>query len=117
MNENYETNFKYYDSTDEEINSNDIKTISKAEEALQTSHIEAGELPISRATFVNADEESPENSSVPVEQIFSAAKLLENLNNFKEKFKNDEVLKLNEISNDDLTLSLFYCNIFYYNYN
>jgi hypothetical protein len=102
MNDIYKTNFKYCDSSDEEINSNDIKTISKAEEALQTSHIQ---LPISRATFVNTDEESPENSSVPVEQIFSAAKLLENLNNFKEKYENDIVLKLNEISNDDLTLS------------
>ncbi len=109
MNDTYKTNFKYCDSSDEDVNLNEIKPIAKAEAVqAQTSHVEIGEFPISVSTSVNKVEESfisLKNSSVPVEQIFSAAKLLENLNNFKLKYKNDPVLKLKRISKDDLTLS------------
>jgi len=54
----------------------------------------------------NYDDSSDEEVN-PIEavQIFSATKLLENLNNFKLKHSNNYSLKLNEISNDDLTLS------------
>jgi hypothetical protein len=80
-------------STNEEVNS--IETIAKA----QALNFEI-------ASLLNSIELTLlDNSSILVEQISPAAKLFENLNNFKLKYKNDNCLKLNEISNDDLALS------------
>jgi len=61
-----------------------------------------GEFKISTANPTNTVEDS---LTISVEQISPTAKLFENLNNFKLKYKNDNCLKLDEISNDDLALS------------
>jgi hypothetical protein len=62
-----------------------------------------GEFQISAAKPANTVEDS---LTISVEQISPAARLFENLSNFKLKHKNDNCLKLNEISNaNNLTLS------------